>query len=354
MHGMGMRAIDMPATSVVIPCHSQREWPQLVDAVDSVVTQSLTPAEVVVAVDHNPALYGRAKRTFRDITVVENAFERGVSGNRNTGVQHTSSAVVAMLDGDAYAREGWLRRLIDPFVDPNVVGTGGAIIPVWRGERPAWFPDEFLWTVGGSFPTTAQSPTPARNVWSASMAVRRDAFESVGGFRIGFGKRGNRSRPEDTELCLRLAMETGGHWLFVPDAQIEHPVPAERGRFRAFLSRCYQEGRGKVEMARLFAGGTALDSERVYLRRTLPRAVGRGFAAAVGGNGARHAAIAGAVVLGVAAAGLGGGIEALSAGHHRDPTRPRDGTADATSAIPANPSTEEPGSAEPSMAGEHP
>jgi glucosyl-dolichyl phosphate glucuronosyltransferase len=320
--------------SVVIPCHTQREWQQLVGAVNSVVNQSLAPAEVVVAVDHNPALYGRAKRTFPDVNVVENAYDRGASGNRNTAVQHTSTDVVAMLDGDAYARAGWLQGLVDPFADPAVVGTGGAIIPVWRGARPAWFPDEFLWTVGGSLPTTAQTPTPARNVWSASMAVRRDAFESVGGFRVGFGKQGNRSRPEDTELCLRLAMESGGHWLFVPDAQIEHPVPAERGRFRAFLSRCYQEGRGKVEMARLLAsqGGAVLESERAYLRRTLPRAVGRGLVATVAGNGTRHAAIAGAVVLGVAAAGLGGGVEALSAGHRHSAAEPISGTGEPVAA----------------------
>ncbi|HEY1488025.1 MAG TPA: glycosyltransferase [Micromonosporaceae bacterium] len=301
--------------SVVIPCHTMRDWRDLVRAVDSVFTQSMTPVEVVVAVDHNPDLFARAARAFPDAIVVSNAYARGASGNRNTGVEATSSPVVAMLDGDALARPAWLASLTEPLQDRSVVGTGGAIIPVWRGPRPAWFPDEFLWTVGGSFPTGSAHPTPARNVWSASMAVRRDVFDDVGGFRIGFGKTGKRARPEDTELCLRLAAASGGRWMYVPAAEVEHPVPRERTRFRAFISRCYAEGRGKVEMARLLAGSAApaLESERTYLRRTLPHAVGRGLAAAAHGEGVRHLAVAGATLFGVAAAGVGGGLEALRA-----------------------------------------
>jgi glucosyl-dolichyl phosphate glucuronosyltransferase len=296
--------------SVVIPCHSQRGWSQLVGAIESIRRQSQAPAEVVVAVDHNPDLLDRATSMFPDAVVVANAYARGVSGNRNTGVEHTNAPIVAMLDGDAYARPQWLANLAAPFADPDVVGAGGAIIPVWTGERPSWFPDEFLWTVGGSFPTATRRPTPARNVWSASMAVRREAFERIGGFLVGFGKLGNRARPEDTEMCLRLAAESGGRWVYVPEAEIEHPVPIERARFSAFMTRCYQEGRGKVEMARLVAT-PALDSEKTYLRRTLPRAVGRGVTATMRGDGVRHIAIAGATVLGVVAAGVGGGLETL-------------------------------------------
>jgi GT2 family glycosyltransferase len=301
--------------SVVIPCHTMRDWRDLVRAVDSVFTQSLRPVEVVVAVDHNPELFARAAKAFPDANVVSNAYARGASGNRNTGVEATSSPIVAMLDGDALAREGWLVNLVQPLDDPGVVGTGGAIVPVWRGPRPAWFPDEFLWTVGGSFPTGSPHPTPARNVWSASMAVRRESFDAVGGFRIGFGKTGKRARPEDTELCLRLAAASNGRWMYVPAAEIEHPVPHERTRFSAFLSRCYAEGRGKVEMARLLSGSSApsLSSERTYLSRTLPHAVGRGLADAAQGRGVRHLAVAGATLCGVAAAGFGGGLEALRA-----------------------------------------
>src|SRR5437667_997943 len=121
-----------PHVSVVIPCYNERRWPQLVAAVDSARTQSPAPEEVVVAVDHNPALYERACCELDGAIVLENKFQRGVSGNRNTGAFHTSTPVVALLDDDARAHPGWLAGLVEPFEDPRVVGTGGAISPAWE------------------------------------------------------------------------------------------------------------------------------------------------------------------------------------------------------------------------------
>jgi GT2 family glycosyltransferase len=304
----------MPAAdvSVVIPSYTEQRWPQLVRAVASALGQRPAPAEVVVVVDRNEALLARAGRELSGVTLLANRYERGVSGNRNTGVRHTRTPVVALLDDDAYACPGWLRGLTEPFADPAVVGTGGAIEPAWERPRPAWFPDEFLWAVGGSYTGLPAQTGPVRNVWSASMAVRRDVFDSVGGFRLGFGKVGDRRAPEDTDLCLRMSEVGGGHWVYVPHARIEHPVPPERTRLRFFLGRCYQEGRGKVAMARLNTGRESLSSERGYLTRTLPRAVGRGLAGTMRGRGVAHAARAAAVVAGVGAAAAGGMVELVA------------------------------------------
>ncbi|HLL65286.1 MAG TPA: glycosyltransferase [Micromonosporaceae bacterium] len=300
-----------PAVSVVIPCHDLRQWNDLVGAVHSVLAQSVVPAEIVVVVDHNPKMYARAVRELDGITVLENRFSRGASGNRNTAAFHTTSPLIALLDGDSRAHPGWLAQLIAPFADPRVIGTGGAISPVWQRRRPAWFPGEFLWAIGGSYTGMPTTVAPTRNVWSASMAVRRDTFEAVGGFRDGFGKLGDRARPEDTDLCVRMARADGGRWMYVPGAVISHPVPAERTTFGFFLARCFSEGRGKVEMARLLGAQPSLDAERHYLRSTVPRAVTGGLAATLRGRGGHHAAKAGAALAGVLAAGMGGAVESI-------------------------------------------
>jgi GT2 family glycosyltransferase len=301
--------------SIVIPCHTERNWDTLVRAVASALGQrQVAPAEVVVVVDHNPALFERARRQLSGVTVLENRFEPGASGNRNTGSWHTTTPLIAFLDSDIAADPDWLAELIDPFTDPEVVGTGGAIAAAWSSSRPSWLPDELLWAVGVSYtsmPATAQ----VRNVWSASMAVRRDVFTAVGGFRDGFGKIGNRNRPEDTDLCLRMS-EGGGRWMYVPDALVEHDVPPERSTFRYLMQRCYAEGRGKMQMARLLRGSRTLGTERSYLSRTLPRAVLREASGAVrvaGPGRAQHASRAGTVVAAVAAAAVGGVVETLGA-----------------------------------------
>jgi glucosyl-dolichyl phosphate glucuronosyltransferase len=297
---------------VVIPCHTEKRWSQLRSAVESVLAQEPAPVEVVVVVDHNEVLYDLASRELTGATVLANRYEdRGVSGNRNTGAFHLDTPLIALLDDDAYAHPGWLAGLVAPFDDPEVCGTGGAISPAWETRRPGWVPDEFLWAWGGSYTGMPTVTSRIRNVWSASMAVRRDVFESVDGFRVGFGKVGDRSRPEDTDLCLRMTEASGGHWMYVPEAVIDHPVPADKATYRYFLSRTYSEGRGKVEMARLNRGRESLESERDYLRKTLPRGIVRGLGGAVRGRGLANAAQAGTIVVGMASAAVGGAVETL-------------------------------------------
>jgi GT2 family glycosyltransferase len=296
------------AVSVVIPSHSVLRWPHLVAAVESVRAQSPQPAKIVVAVDHNDELLDRARRELSGATVLANRYAAGASGNRNTGVAATSTPLVALLDDDARARPGWLASLIAPLQDDSVIGTGGAVEPEWERDRPGWFPDELLWTIAS---TAALPPTPAamRNVWSASMAVRRSSFDAVGGFRTEFGKHGNRPRPEDTDLCLRMSRATGGRWMYVPGSVVDHCVPEGRTRLRYLMGRCYHEGRGKIELARLCGGSDVLLVERDYLRRVLPRAVLRSLGLARGGGGPPPPARAGVLALGVVAAVIGGLLE---------------------------------------------
>jgi len=302
---------NRPSVSIVIPTHSEQRWPLLVRTVASARSQLYPADEIVVVVDHNQALFRRARRDLAGVTVLENLYTQGVSGNRNTGAFHTRTPLIAFLDDDTIAATDWLNRLVAPFADPDVIGTGGGISPAWEGTRPKWMPDEFLWAVGGSYAGMPTRTAPIRNVWSASMVVRRDTFQAVGGFRTGFGKLGGQNRPEDTELCLRMSALAGGTWMYVPDAVIRHAVPASASTFAFFLRRCYAEGRGKVQMAGLLEGSKSLSSERDYLR-SLPRAVARNIADAARGRGLAYALRAGGVLAGVAAAGVGGAAETLA------------------------------------------
>lgn len=308
-----METTPRPAVSIVIPTHSDQRLASLVRTVESAKAQAYRPAEIVIVVDHNSALYRRARRDIAGVTVLENLYARGVSGNRNTGAFHTATSLIAFLDDDTIAHPLWLAHLVAAFTDQTVIGAGGGIAPAFEGRRPRWLPDEFLWAVGGSYAGMPTSTTQIRNVWSASMIVRRDVFMSVGGFRTGFGKLGGQNRPEDTELCLRMSRIGNGRWMYVPQAVISHEVPADRSTFGFFLRRCYAEGRGKVQLAGLHGDVDSLVSERDYLRRTVPRAVVRNLADAGRGRGVSHALRAGTVVAGIAAAGFGGAVESLSA-----------------------------------------
>jgi GT2 family glycosyltransferase len=286
--------------SVVIATHSEERWEMLLRALESAAAQEPAPVQVIVAVDHNAALCRRLEGLQRGIKVVDHQGVPGASGARNAGVQHATAPVIAFLDDDVEARAGWLRELLQPFGDPRVVGTGGMTLARWQAGRPRWFPDEFGWVVGASYTGLPTDVAPLRNVWSENMAVRRELFEAVGGFRPDFGKgRASFSSREDTEVCIRVAAPVpGGRWLYVPTAVIDHEVPPDRSTFAFFLRRTYTEGLGKMEMRGHLGAGSDLTTERDYLLRVLPA----GFVRALLG---REFARAGALAGGAAAAAVG-------------------------------------------------
>jgi len=295
--------------SVVIACHTRKRLQLLLQAIESVRAQVPQPAAIVISVDHEPILFELLSESFPDLIVVENKFPQGASGNRNTGVSFTNTALVAFLDDDARARPGWLQGLIAPFADPNVVCTGGFVVPAWEARKPRWFPDEFAWVVGASHLGMPDAVASVRNVWSENMAVRRETFLAVGGFRLDFGKVGHVSRPEDTDLCIRMGRAfPDARLLFVPSAIIDHHVGRERADVSFFLRRCYSEGRGKIELARINAGKGELRDERDYLRVAIPNGLRNYVRRATLHRQVDDLCRAGAMVGGVGAAAVGASI----------------------------------------------
>jgi hypothetical protein len=130
-----------------------------------------------------------------------------------------------------------------------------------------------------------KTPTAVRNVWTSAMLVKRSAFELVDGFREGFGKIGNRSLPEDTDLCLRIASaHDNAIWIWDPAKVMKHRVPAGRATFGYLLGRCFLQGWGKAAMARMDGFDKSTSSERHYALRTLPAGVRRGLRDALRGD----------------------------------------------------------------------
>ena len=262
-----------------------KRWDDLRAAVASVHAQAVPVLEIIVVVDHNPGLLARARRELHDVTVLANGGTQGASAARNTGVAVSRSELVAFLDDDAVASPNWLKALLSHFADTRVVGVGGRLDPLWATTRPRWFPPEFDWAIGTSYLGMPQAAEPVRNVWSNNMAIRRHVFDKAGGFRDDIGKVGTRSRPEDTDLCLRsIERNEGGIWIYEPAGAAGHRVPIERTTIRYFVYRCFNEGWGKAALAALNGVGKSISTEQHYTRRVLPAAVARGMRETCRGN----------------------------------------------------------------------
>ncbi|WP_111325440.1 glycosyltransferase family 2 protein [Thermosporothrix hazakensis] len=257
--------------SVVICTYSLDRWQPLQEAIASVRRQTLPAREIIVVSDHNQTLYQQLQASMPDIQVVENHHAPGLSGARNTGLDVARGSVIAFLDDDAIATTSWLAQLIEGFTDPTVAATGGSILPLWPGQTPRWFPEEFYWVVGCTYRGMPEQNTIVRNVIGANMAFRKEVLKRSGGFRSHIGRIGTLPLGcEETELCIRVQQQQPGmRCLYQPEARVYHRVPQSRIAWKYFVQRCFAEGISKAMIARFVGQHASLATEQSYTFRLL-------------------------------------------------------------------------------------
>lgn len=289
--------------SVIICSYTLARWDDLERAVASAQNQTLPAHEVIVVIDGDVELKRRADQRLKGATVLMNTHPPGLSGARQTGADHASGAILVFLDDDAIADDDWLEQLLVAYEDPNVLGVGGLIEPLWREPAPRWFPAEFNWVVGCTYAGMPVKTTRIRNPIGANMSVWASVLSSAGAFdsRLGRtdGRKGLYGTAEETEFGIRTtAAHPGRYWVYRPQARVHHVVSAERATWRYFLRRCLVEGRAKAVLAGVTGPRDGLESERIYARSVLPRAVARGIGEALRGDSGGLAR-AGAIVTGL-------------------------------------------------------
>jgi GT2 family glycosyltransferase len=313
-----------PTMAVVICAYTLERWADLREAVASATAQVPAPDELLLVVDHNAALLDRAAAElvaeFPGLEVVPNRRKQGLSGARNTAVEHVRSEVVVFLDDDARAEPGWLARLAAPYADgAAVIGVGGAATPRWSdgASRPPTLPapgagtwGELDWVVGCSFRGLPTATAPVRNLMGCNMSLRRDVFAAVGGFSEDLGRVGKTPLGcEETELCIRASADRpGSRIVFEPLALVRHHVSDDRLTWRYLLHRCLSEGVSKAAVAAMVGPGSALATERGYVTRVLPQGLLRNLVAvAAPGAATRATGLLGAsaIVAGLTATGFG-------------------------------------------------
>jgi GT2 family glycosyltransferase len=139
----------------------------------------------------------------------------GASRARNAGLRATTAAIVAFTDDDCRPRSGWTDALVAAFADDVVGfatgrvlpghGPGRAMSPMDREEPARWREDDDVDQVGHG----------------ACMAVRRTAFEAVGGFDEVLGAGAPLHGSEEKDLFWRM-LQAGWEGQFAPGAEVEH------------------------------------------------------------------------------------------------------------------------------------
>jgi glycosyltransferase involved in cell wall biosynthesis len=275
--------------SVIICAYTLERWDLLSQAIAAVHAQTHPAREVILVIDGNDELLKRSGAELPGTTVLANRHGDGSTGARRTGTEHARSTVLAFLDDDAIPDPQWLAEMAGAYDDPDVLGVGGFLEPLWLGDPPAWLAPEFYWIVGCTYAGMPVDSGRIRNPISANMSVRADVVARAGGMdpRLSRTHRGATvsGTAEETEFCIRAArLYPGGYWAYRPAARVRHAVPPERTTWRYFVGRCRLEAAAKAVLTEIAGRDDGLASERAYVRSVLPRAVVRELTAAVRGD----------------------------------------------------------------------
>jgi glycosyltransferase involved in cell wall biosynthesis len=262
--------------SVVICGYKMERFHDTEEAVNSILAQSTKPQELIISVDHNIKLYEALRSLLPPIEggittkIILNLGERGFSATKNKGIIYSTGEIVAFLDDDAIADSNWLKYIIEPFKDPNVIAVGGETLPLWiGGRRPFWFPEELDWAIGGTYKGIPTKKGEVRNVPGGNSAFRKQVLDNIELFGRSFGRIGDLGAGEEAEFCLRLkSIFPTGRLLYEPRAMIQHKVPRERANIKYMIKRSFSEGiaKGKLKRSISSNGIKTLSTESTYMQ----------------------------------------------------------------------------------------
>ena len=284
--------------SAIIPTVGRPELLRI--CLESLVRQTVRVSEVVVVHcgDDNETLNVTNDPRWTESGLEVRYFhypERNCAQQRNFAIERAKYDNLLLIDDDIEVEPEWVEELFKPiWNDPTVGATMGRLVnqplatptPFWRiyrillhGRERGFTPGRLIGAaLPNGFPTTAQEPIPCEWIGGGDSALRREAFESVGGFASFFT---GSSPGEDLDLGYRVSRK----WkvFYVPSAKcIHHQARAGRedSDRHQYLSMRARFGiltitMGKSRYAALAHVGlwalVQFMSEIASLRRGLPR-----------------------------------------------------------------------------------
>jgi GT2 family glycosyltransferase len=233
-----------PPVSAIIPTVGRPE--SLRVCLESLAKQTVRVAEVVIVHCGSDAetLEVTKDIRWREAGIEVRYFhhlERNCARQRNFAIEQAKHDYLLLIDDDIELDPHWVEELLKPICADSTVGaTMGRLVnqPLatptffWRlyrrllhGHVEGFRPGKLIGAaLPNGFPITAEQPVPCEWIGGGASALRRDAFESVGGFASFFT---GSSPGEDLDLGYRVSQK----WkvLYIPAARgIHHQSPSGR------------------------------------------------------------------------------------------------------------------------------
>jgi glycosyltransferase involved in cell wall biosynthesis len=231
--------------SVVICTHRFNQ--RLINAILSLSVQTAAPDSFEVIIVNNNLNNSQLSQVVEEIRAAHfggnaerlkliNCPIRGLSAARNAGIAAAQGEIVCFIDDDATAEPNWLENILRAYDEhPNAGVIGGYILLKPLPKRPpVLIPGlEKYWSqfVGGH-----QGYSTAKYwyefPWGANWTARRRALLGIGGFRSGYGRKGDDFGGGEELAAAALIQRLGWEIGVEPAARVQHDVDPSRYTLR--------------------------------------------------------------------------------------------------------------------------
>ncbi len=166
----------------------------------------------------------------------------GLSRARNRAWQNAKGKYVVFLDDDGEVTKDWLNGFKEIFEEHrNAAACGGRIIPKYETLKPAWISgiiERFYGHYDLGHEVTICDWVPGGN-----SAWRKNIVQSLGGFDIRFGRKGQLVGVggEESQLIYR-ALKQGLTLYYTPKALMYHHIPKDRMYIGFICKRWFGQG----------------------------------------------------------------------------------------------------------------
>ncbi|MEP7011004.1 MAG: glycosyltransferase [Acidobacteriota bacterium] len=211
----------MPLLSIVIP---NLDSPWIARTLLGIRSQwnLQPPHEVIVVGSDRPGLVPRDG----SVRWIETESRVNPAAARNLGVAEARSENILFIDADCRPFPGWAERLAG-ILDRSPIAGGAVTFPRNPDETSVWALADNIASFHELLADRPAEENTRGAIGSLNLAVRRDAWDSIGGFDEAL------TTSEDFDWILR-ARAAGFATAFVPDAIVEHAaVRADRAALEA-------------------------------------------------------------------------------------------------------------------------
>jgi GT2 family glycosyltransferase len=198
---------DRPQCSIVIPVYGKASLTR--QCLEALLTPPFekTVYEIIVVDDASPDETAELLRTYDDrIRVVTHTVNQGFARTCNDGAASAAGEYLVFLNNDTIPRTGWLDSLVSYITaHAQVAAVGSKLLypnDTVQHAGTVILQDRWPRHVYVGFPADHPAVNKSRRfqaVTAASMLIRRQRFEELGGFDATFV-----NSYEDVDLCLRI------------------------------------------------------------------------------------------------------------------------------------------------------